>query len=382
MTEQARLSALDALRGLAIFAMVLVNNPGSWQAIYAPLKHAQWHGITPTDVIFPAFIFVMGITIAIHLPRELAVSASKVALLARATKRALTLILLGWLLFLFWVNTGDPAFNWLDDRLLSLRFGGVLPRLGMVYWLTVVIVLMVSWRWLGVTAIMLLGVYWGAMALIPYTDSSGQRYQGLWEFGNSLAAFIDHHVLGAGHVYYANASPFAFDPEGLLSTLPAVVSCLTGVWVGRYVLVLHGCPNKLMSLALAGICGGFALATVTPLNKALWSPTFVMVTSGILTVMFWLAVLYERKRGQVRPGHPLLVAGTNSIAFFMLSGVLARLLLMIRVDDVSLKSQFYHALEPLLWSPQAASLAFALVFTVVCYYPVKLMYNNNFFWRV
>ena len=107
-----RISALDALRGLAIIAMVLVNNPGSWQAIYAPLKHADWHGLTPTDVIFPAFIFVMGVTIAIHLPRELTRLNSTMAVVRNTTRRAITLILLGWGLYLCWYNTGSPGYNW------------------------------------------------------------------------------------------------------------------------------------------------------------------------------------------------------------------------------------------------------------------------------
>lgn len=382
MSGSSRVVALDALRGLAIFAMVLVNNPGSWQAIYAPLKHAQWHGLTPTDIIFPGFIFVMGITIAIHLPRELALPARPLAVLISATRRAVTLILLGWLLFLFWINTADANFNWLEDRLLSLRFAGVLPRLGIVYWMTVVTVLLVSWRWTGATAIALLAVYWGAMEFIPYRDSAGHTYQGLWLFGNSLAAFIDHHLFGPSHLYYSQALPFAFDPEGVLSTLPAVASCLSGVWVGRYVLVEHRCPNQLMTIALAAICGGYALAVINPINKALWTPTFVMITSGILTILFWLSVLWERKRGPLPNGHPLLVAGTNSIAFFMLSGLLARVILMIRIDGNTLKGWSYQYAELVTPSAEMASLLVAIIFTVICYFPIKFMYNNGFFWKV
>ena len=378
----ARISALDALRGLAIIAMVLVNNPGSWQAIYAPLKHAEWHGLTPTDVIFPGFIFVMGVTIAIHLPRELTRLNSTMAVVRNTTSRAITLILLGWGLYLCWYNTGSPGYSWFEQRFLALRFAGVLPRLGVVYWLTVLLILAVSWRWVGVLAIVLLAGYWGAMEWIPYADASGGIYQGHWEFGNSLAAYLDHHLLRAEHVYYSDANPFAFDPEGILSTLPAVVTCLTGVWVGRYVLVQHGCPNKLMMLALACICAGYGLAVINPINKALWSPTFVLVTSGILTILFWLSILYERKAGPLPKGHPLLVAGTNSIAFFMLSGILARLLLIIKIDGVSLKGHAWRFMETLPLPAEMASLLWASGFLIICYYPIKLMYNNGFFWRI
>lgn len=377
-----RISALDALRGLAIIAMVLVNNPGSWQAVYAPLKHAAWHGLTPTDVIFPGFIFVMGVTIAIHLPRELERVGNVMAVLRSTTRRAMTLIVLGWLLYLCWFNTASPGYSWIEERLLTLRFAGVLPRLGIVYWLTVVIILTLSWRWLGVLTALLLAGYWGAMALIPYSSADGVIYQGQWEFGNSLAAYIDHHLLGKAHVYYGQATPFAFDPEGVLSTLPAVATCLTGVWVGRYVLVQQRCPNKLMMLALAGICAGYGLSVVNPLNKALWSPTFVMVTSGMLTILFWLSVVYERKAGPLPKGHPLLVAGTNSIAFFMLSGILARVLLMVNVDEVSLKGHAWQVVEGLPLPPELASLLLAGIFLMICYYPIKFMYHNGFFWRI
>ena len=378
----ARISALDALRGLAIIAMVLVNNPGSWQAIYAPLKHAEWHGLTPTDVIFPGFIFVMGVTIAIHLPRELTRLSSTRAVVRNTTRRAIILVLLGWGLYLCWYNTGSPGYSWFEQRFLALRFAGVLPRLGVVYWLTVLLILAVSWRWVGVLAIVLLAGYWGAMEWIPYADACGGVYQGRWEFGNSLAAYLDHHLLGAEHVYYSAATPFAFDPEGILSTVPAVVTCLTGVWAGRYVLVQHGCPTKLMMLALAGICAGYGLAVIVPINKALWSPTFVLVTSGILTLLFWLSILYERKAGPLPKGHPLLVAGTNSIAFFMLSGILARVLLIIKVDGVSLKGHAWRFMQTLPLPAEMASLLLASAFLIICYYPIKLMYNNGFFWRI
>ena len=378
----ARISALDALRGLAIIAMVLVNNPGSWQSIYAPLKHADWHGLTPTDVIFPGFVFVMGVTIAIHLPRELTRLNNTMAVVRNTTRRAIMLILLGWGLYLCWYNTGSAGYNWVEERLLSLRFAGVLPRLGVVYWLTVMLILAVSWRWIGLLAAVLLAGYWGAMEWIPYTDASGGIYQGQWEFGNSLAAYLDHHLLGADHVYYSAANPFAFDPEGILSTLPAVATCLSGVWVGRYALVQHGCPNKLMMLALAGICAGYGLAVINPINKALWSPTFVLVTSGILTLLFWLSILYERKVGPLPKGHPLLVAGTNSIAFFMLSGILARVLLIIKIDGVSLKGHAWRFMEALPLPAEMASLLWASGFLIICYYPIKLMYNNGFFWRI
>ena len=135
-------------------------------------------------------------------------------------------------------------------------------------------------------------------------------------------------------------------------------------------------------LALAGICAGYGLAVIVPINKALWSPTFVLVTSGILTLLFWLSILYERKAGPLPKGHPLLVAGTNSIAFFMLSGILARVLLIIKIDGISLKGHAWRFVEALPLPAEMASLLLAAGFLIICYYPIKLMYNNGFFWWI
>lgn len=379
-----RIISIDVMRGLAIFAMVLVNNPGSWQAVYWPLRHAKWHGVTPTDFIFPAFIFIMGVTMAIHLPNELKRTGSYWRVISISAWRAMMLVLLGWLLNLFWVDFSEPQFDWWQERVLQLRFMGVLPRLGLVYFISVCVVLLVGQRnmLIGLISTALLCIYYLLMNYVPYNDADGNTYQGLWLFGNSLAAYIDNAVLGESHVYYADASPFAFDPEGLLSTISAVVTCLTGVMVGRHVYVQYGCANQLMTAAIMATCLGAGLAVINPINKALWSPTFVLVTSGLLTVLLWLVVLVERKSRAVRQGHPLLVAGMNSIAFFMLSGVMARLLLMLKIDNKSLKSWVFEALNSVLPSAEIASLSYAILFTLVCYIPIRILYNHSIFWRL
>ncbi|MDC8832194.1 acyltransferase family protein [Alteromonas gilva] len=379
MTQRIR--ALDAFRGLAIFAMVLVNNPGTWGAIFAPLKHASWHGLTPTDLIFPGFIFIMGVTIAIHLPREAERLGNRLTVLATAAKRALILILLGWGLYLFWYS-GEPDFNWVEDRLLNLRYLGVLPRLGLVYVLTVAVVSALHGKRLGVAALALLAGYWAAMTFIPYSDASGELYRGMWAFGNSFAAYLDHHLLGAQHLYYSNASPFAFDPEGVLSTIPAVATCLSGVWVGQYLLLRRASKAKLFMVAALAIVAGYGLAAWVPVNKALWTPTFVLVSSGMLTIILLLFLWHENKYGSLADGHPLLVAGTNSIAFYMLSGVLARLVSMIQVNGSSVKAWFYGVAEAFIGWPELASLIVALVFTLICYVPIRYMYSHKIFWRI
>lgn len=377
-----RVHALDALRGLAIFAMLLVNNPGSWQHVYGPLLHAEWHGLTPTDLVFPGFIFVMGVTIAIQLPRVIDRAPNLYCVLLTALKRGGTLVLLGWFLYLFWYDFSAPQYDWVESRLSSLRYLGVLQRLGIVYALTVLIMCIVPRGWLLSVALGLLLMYWGLMSLVPYTAADGQMFQGLWLHGNSLAAYLDDLWLGNEHVYYSKASPFAFDPEGLLSTIPAVSSCLLGVVAGRYAIVENGCSTKLLNLALVGICAGAALSSWIPINKALWTPTFVIITSGIMMYLLWATMTLEKRLQWFKPGSPLLVAGTNSIALYMIAGIFTRLLLMIRVNGASLKQWIYQPITQVVTEPKLASLCFALLFCFVCYLPLRWMYRRNLFWRV
>ena len=376
-----RVQALDALRGLAIFAMLLVNNPGSWQHVYAPLLHADWHGLTPTDLVFPGFIFVMGVTLAIQLPKALAASGSKRVCLT-ALKRGATLVLLGWFLYLFWFNFAVPDYDWINDRLATLRYLGVLQRLGIVYLLTVLLMCTIPPRRYFTVAIGLLVAYWLLMRFVPYSAADGQTYQGLWLHGNSLAAYLDNLILGASHLYYADASPFAFDPEGLLSTVPAVSSCLLGVVAGRYLITDKRATVQTLIVALAGIVIGVALSAWVPVNKALWTPTFVLVTSGIMVCLLWAFMALDTRFSLFKPGHPLLVAGTNSIALYMIAGVLARLLLMIRVDGVTVKYWLYQPITQFIGDPKLASLCFALLFCLICYLPLLWMYRRGIFWRV
>ncbi|MDP4944943.1 MAG: heparan-alpha-glucosaminide N-acetyltransferase domain-containing protein, partial [Alishewanella sp.] len=222
-----RLLALDILRGLAIMAMVLVNNPGSWQYIYAPLRHAEWHGWTVTDLIFPAFIIMVGMSIQLSLRQK--VAQTKLEVIQAGALRALKLYLLGLFLVLFYYNFRDPAYSYLQQKLLTVRWFGVLQRIALVYFCTLLIVLYCGTRARVLWLVGLCVVYLALMQYMPYQDAQGQQFVGLWQFGNNFAAWLDHQILGAQHVFFRSATPFAFDPEGLLSTLPAISSCLLGV---------------------------------------------------------------------------------------------------------------------------------------------------------
>lgn len=378
-----RYLALDILRGLAIMAMVLVNNPGSWQYVYAPLRHAEWHGWTPTDLIFPAFIVMVGIAIQFSVGKKQYLSRTDV--IKQGAIRALKLYVLGLFLVLFYYNFRDPAYSYLHQKLLTVRWSGVLQRISVVYFITLLIVLYTGTRgrilWLLAVCI----CYFVCMQFVPYSDALGHRFVGQWDFGNSFAAWLDHTVLGASHVYFRDATPFAFDPEGLLSTLPAIASCLTGVLIGQLLQSSRPIEFNIRVLMLAGVAAVWVaelVHPVLPINKLLWTPSFVLLSSGytalILGATLWLT---EIKRYRVW-GAPLVVFGVNAILFFMLAGVAARVLSMIPVTGTTLGNWLFITVYQPLFGNYNGSLAFAMSFLGLSYLAMLWCYRRGHIFKV
>ncbi|GAC18923.1 acyltransferase family protein [Paraglaciecola arctica] len=279
-----RLLALDVFRGITITAMILVNNPGSWQHIYGPMRHAQWHGWTLTDLIFPFFIFIVGVSIQLSGQRMLASGTSRSSIIKQALLRTFKLVLLGWFLALFYYDFGAEHYNWVEQRLLNIRFMGVLQRIAVVYFICVLMWLFLSKRGLLVSFVGILLLYWLALAAIPYYDNAGNSYSGLLEFGNNLSAWLDSWLFAAPHLYYSSATPFAFDPEGILSTLPAVASGISGMLVG-YLLTQSSLNTRnktivLLVLGSIGVLLGELWHGYFPINKALWTSSYVLLTSA------------------------------------------------------------------------------------------------------
>ncbi|MBU1311829.1 MAG: DUF5009 domain-containing protein [Gammaproteobacteria bacterium] len=378
-----RLLALDALRGVTITAMILVNNPGSWSYVYGPLRHAYWHGWTLTDLIFPFFIVIVGISLQLSLQRQSAVAHAVV--IKQAALRSVKLIGLGLFLVLFYYNFRDPAYSYIEQKLLTLRWLGVLQRIGLVYFFTVLIVLYCGSRgrigWLlGLCALYLVG-----MLYLPYADAHGNQFTGLLQFGNSFAAWLDHTVLGANHVYYRSATPFAFDPEGLWSTLPAIASCLSGVLIAQWLQTERNLAQKIRGLLLCGVVAVW-LAELwhfgLPINKSLWTPSFVLLSSGYcaiaLAACIWLCDVKRWRRWSA----PFVVFGANAILFFMFAGIAARLLGMVSVGQSSLQSWLFSALYQPLFGDYNGSLAFALSFLLVSYLLMHWCYKRGYIFKV
>jgi predicted acyltransferase len=341
----SRFVFLDAFRGSTIAAMVLVNNPGTWAAVYPPLRHAEWHGLTPTDVIFPFFLFIVGVAIPLSQPRP-----------GRVLRRAAVVFALGLLLNV----VGNPD-------LATLRIPGVLQRIALCYAAAAVLHRTTSWRTQSlVTATLLLG-YWAALTLVPVPGFG----RGVLTPEGNLAAWIDRAVLGP-HVWKVSR---VYDPEGILSTLPAIATTLVGVLAGAW--LRSGRTPRAISMGFAwtgmgSILVGAAWSVAFPMNKSLWTSSYVLVTAGLALIIF--AVCYQAidVHGRRAWAAPFVVFGVNALALYFLSTLAA--ILLARTG--ARRWMFEHALAP--WaSPVNASLAYAIAYLLVWWVIVWGLYRGG-----
>jgi len=359
-----RLLALDAFRGFAIASMLLVNNPGDWSALYAPLEHAPWHGWTFTDWIFPFFVFISGISMSFSLARR-GQADDRGALLRHLWRRGATIVLIGLLLNLF------PHFN-----LGTVRIPGVLQRLGLITILAAPIALWCGWRGQLTWFIGLLLGYGLIQTLVAVPDAQGVWHRGSLQPGEDVGAWLDRALL-SGHLW---ASSKTWDPEGLLSTIPALASQVAGLLAGRWLARPGRDPGEkgtwFMVAGLACLWIAQALdAWTLPINKNLWTPAFVFLTTGwgclVFGVFYWLldaAPLPRMRDAMARRLHPLVVFGMNALFLFVLSGLAARVLGLVHVaEGVTLKAWLYAPLRALPVDPRFASLLFAAGFVAAFY---------------
>ncbi len=341
-----RLVSLDAFRGLTIAGMILVNNPGSWAYIYAPLRHAEWHGWTPTDLIFPYFLFIVGVAIPFSFAKRLAAGAEPSDLMRHVVRRALILIGLGIAM------RAIPSFDF-----ATMRYYGVLQRIGLVYLVAAPAYLYLDDRGRKVLAAALLLGYWAAMSWVPVP---GYGAGDLSPDGN-LAAWLDRLVMG-GHLWQDT-----WDPEGLLSTLPAIATSLLGIFTGDWLRSDATPDEKTRVMVLTGIAltaVGWAWGLVFPINKNLWTSSYVVFTAGtallVLAAMYW-SIDVKKRRGPWMQW--MVVYGMNAIAVFVASGMLTKTMSRIRVggeEGTSLYNAIYQVGFRSWLGDVNGSLAFAL----------------------
>ena len=381
--QRERLVSLDVFRGITIAGMLLVNTPGTWSAIYAPLRHAEWHGWTPTDLIFPFFVFIVGITTQLSVSARRERGDDEASIRRQILKRGGLIFLFGLLL------NGFPFFTWgpmpdgagfLDrviDRLEHWRIMGVLQRIALAYVISALIATRASIRvQVGITAAILVG-YWIVMTALPVPGTGGTRGAALLDdpAGNMAAywdrVFLDWSRFGMGNHLWTNS--LTWDPEGVLSTTGAVATALLGNLAGRWIASQRPLGARVTGLAAGGAIAtivGFAWGWVFPINKSLWTSSYVVFTAGVacltIAAIMWLVDI-RQWRGWVKP---FVVYGVNPLIAFVGSGIMARLIYsIIKVDyngaTVSLQSAIYQGAFASWLAPKNASLGFALAFVAL-----------------
>jgi len=360
-----RIQSVDILRGITIAAMILVNTPGTWTTAYAPLRHAEWHGWTPTDLVFPFFLFIVGCSIAFAYQGK----SPSGKVYGKISVRALKLIGLGLFLGAFTVSW--PFFKDFAD----IRFPGVLQRIGISFFFAAVIALNANWKViLGITAALLLG-YWGWMGYLPLPDGASPTYE---RAPNNWAMYVDTQLLGS-HTYKPD-----YDPEGLLSTLPSIATALIGVLIGR--LLVSKNANKMIYLIALGpvlLLLGLAWSTVFPINKALWTSSFVLVTAGC--AIMCLSLIYALTDVQkISFGTLFKRVGSNALILYFLSSFISKLFYSIKLPSGgTIHGWLYQTIyvQDFL-PPKLSSLLYGLSVVAFYLWLGNFLYKRNLFFKV
>ncbi|SHH06184.1 Predicted acyltransferase [Flavobacterium fluvii] len=423
MTKE-RLISLDVFRGFTIMLMTIVNNPGSWSHIYPPLEHAEWNGCTPTDLVFPFFVFIMGTAIPFSMPnkqfdftvfnkivvrslrifclglflnyfdkiaflglegipllmvRLIITGIVGVALLGNFNQKIKTYLVFGVLAILFFLAYG-PMESYQD-----VRIPGVLQRIGIVYFFTSLLFLKTTLKTqIGIASSLLL-FYWFLMACIPVPGFGEANL----EKGTNLAAWLDNLVLN-GHLW---SSSKTWDPEGILSTIPAIATGILGMVIGQ-VLNFQSTKieitKKLSVIGISLLVLGLIWSLVFPINKSLWTSSYVLYTAGlailILTLLYYLIEIANYKKWT----RIFLIWGVNPMIVFFLSGILPGAWGMIEIQNpevvaekINIRDYFYDfCITPVFTNPLNASLAFALLYVVFWTFILWFFYKKKLFFKV
>jgi predicted acyltransferase len=391
-----RLLSLDVFRGMTIAGMLLVNDPGTWSAIYPPLEHATWNGWTPTDLIFPFFLFIAGITTHLSLEARRARGDDEGALIRQVVRRGLLIFLVGLL-----VN-GFPYFTWTSidgianptflervvDRLHHWRIMGVLQRIGLAYTFSALLTFRTTLKQqVAILATLLFG-YWFAMTLVPVPPNGFLGIDVLNTPPETLAAYFDRLLLDWGK--YGNhlwVNSLTWDPEGPFSTVPAIGTAMLGVICGRWIK-----SPRTLSERLAGMFAMGSIAMMAalmwnwsfPINKSLWTSSYVLFTAGMAAVALATSMWIIDEHHVTAWTKPFVIYGMNPLIAFAGSGVMARLIYSIlKVDSdgkpIALQTWIYQTFYASWLDPRNASLLFAITFVLVWLGILWVLYRRRIF---
>jgi len=370
--RSTRLMSLDLFRGATIAGMILVNNAGDDRTTYWPLKHAQWNGWTPTDLVFPFFLFIVGVAMAYSFSSRLSRGESRQRLLGHVLWRGLVLFAIG--LFL----NGFPNHY----QLSSWRVYGVLQRIAICYVISGILALWSDRKGWAVTICACLAGYWVLMRFVPVPGFGIPTHDmPFLDPNRNLAAWLDRKLL-AGHLYDQTR-----DPEGVLSTIPAVATSLLGLLTGDWLRSPRTPSRKALGLILwgcAGTAAGLALNRWFPINKNLWTSSFVVFTAGMalvcLSLCFWVL---DVKQWRGRWSTFFLVFGMNPIAGYVFAELLSRLLDRFSVGkNLSCQEFIYQTFFEQLAGPYQASLLYAVSYVLLCWVAMWILYRNRVFLRI
>jgi predicted acyltransferase len=390
-----RLISLDALRGYTIAVMVIVNDPGSWSHVYPPLLHAEWNGITLTDLVFPFFLFIVGVSIALAYTKRLDAGVDKKDLYKKIFSRAVKIMLLGWFLWLW------PTFNF-----EGMRYVGVLPRISIVFLVCALIFLNTSWKRQIWIASAILIAYWLLLALVPVpidgvirnalVTGQVQYSEGLLDIGQirqvsdgfiaanyepgvNITAWLDR-LLVPGHFWQET-----WDPEGLMSTFPAIVTGIIGMLIGKLILSIEDPYKKLTWIFFIGfsmyLLGG-AWGWFMPLNKNLWSSSYTLWTAGMCTMGLAAAILVVDMLGFQRGTKLGRVYGANAITSYVLAGMLTLVFYSAIFGGESLNGLWMDGVTSIGIAPKLASFAYAIIYMLIIYIPAYILYRKRIFIKV
>jgi predicted acyltransferase len=394
--KRERLLSLDVFRGMTVAGMLLVNDPGTWSAIFPPLEHAEWNGWTPTDLIFPFFLFIVGITTYLSLSARRARGDNDSAVVKQILRRGLIIYLLGFAMAMF------PFYQWGDisaiqnanpwDRILfrieHVRILGVLPRIAIVYVCAALLTLRTTVKQQIIIIAVLLFGYWFAMTLITVPGESTIGALLLNTHDRNLAAYLDRLILGTNHTWIGSVT---FDPEGPMSTIPAIATAMLGVLAGRWIALRDkSLLERISGLFAAGAIGmmlGLMWNWAFPINKNLWTSSYVIFTAGMgsvaLATVMWI-VDYTKVKWWTKP---FVVFGVNPIVAFVGSGVMARLIYTLwhvnyQGKSIAMQDAIYQIVFLPWLPPRVASLAFAISFVLLWYGILLVLYRRNIILKV
>jgi predicted acyltransferase len=359
--EKGRLGSLDVFRGATMAFMILVNNAGDGRHVYWPLEHSEWNGWTPTDVVFPSFLWIVGVAMTLSLGRRLEQGDSRKALFGQAARRAAILFLLGVLVYVY------PGFNLGTQRIM-----GVLQRIAICYLATAAIYLttrvwgQIAW------AVGLMAVYWGLMAWAPVPGYGAGRL----DVEGNFAHYVDRVWLGA-HNYQSTKT---WDPEGIVSTLPAVATCLLGVLAGHVLKLRRTIGERSVRLAAIGAAlaaAGLVCNIWLPINKKLWTDSFTLWMGGLDFVLLAALLWMVDGRGWRRWAKPFTILGMNAIVIYMASELVAEAL-----EWAHWQEWIYRHGFAAIAAPYNASMLYAMAYVGVLWLGAWAMYRRGWFVRV